>query len=100
MIFIYTTFPTKKEAKAIAEELVTKKLAACVNIFPIHSVYQWEGKVQKSAEYGAIIKTKRQQFNAIKQCIVSCHSYKTPCIVEVSLGRAFKPYLEWVDKNC
>lgn len=100
MIFIYTTFPTKKEARTIAKELILGRLAACVNIFSIHSVYQWEGKLEDSAEFGAIIKTKRQQFESVKQYIVTHHSYKIPCIVEVPLGRVLKPYRQWLNRNC
>lgn len=99
MIFIYITFPTKKEARTIAEGLILGEFAACVNIFPIHSVYQWNGKLENSREYGAIIKTKRQQFESIKQYIVKRHSYQTPCIVEIPLGRVFKPYRQWLDSN-
>ncbi|MBI3335857.1 MAG: divalent-cation tolerance protein CutA [Candidatus Portnoybacteria bacterium] len=99
MIFIYTTFPTKKEARAIAKELVIEKLAACVNIFPIHSLYKWDGKLEDSREYGTIIKTKRQHFESVKQYIASHHSYQIPCIVEIPLGRVLKPYEEWVNSN-
>ena len=100
MIFIYTTFPTKKEARAIAKELILGKLAACVNIFPIHSIYKWEGKLEDTIEYGAIIKTKRQQFESVKQYIALHHSYQIPCIVEIPLGRVLKPYRQWIDSNC
>ena len=100
MIFIYTTFSTKKEARAIAKELVMRKLAACVNIFPIHSLYQWEGKLEDNTEFCAIIKTKRRQFNAIKKYVVGCHGYQIPCIVEVPLGRVLKPYEQWIHANC
>lgn len=44
---IYCTFPTKASAEDLAFDLVTEKLAACVNIFPLEaSVYKWK---QKSA---------------------------------------------------
>ena len=33
-VFIYTTFGTREDAERIAGELVTKRLAACVNLFP------------------------------------------------------------------
>ena len=47
MIFVYSTFPNKKEAKEIGKGLVKNKLAACVNIFPIESIYHWQKKIVK-----------------------------------------------------
>ena len=60
MIFIYSTFPSRKEAGRIGESLVKKKLAGCVNIFPIDSVFTWKGKISKDKEVAAIIKTEKK----------------------------------------
>ena len=40
-----TTWPNKDTAKSIAKLLVENRLAACVQIFPIESVYIWQDKV-------------------------------------------------------
>ncbi len=37
-IFIYTTFASKAEAQKLSRQLVKKKLAACVNVWPIESI--------------------------------------------------------------
>lgn len=45
----YVTTPNEESAKKIATDLVSNKLAACVNIIPnIQSVYEWEGKINAS----------------------------------------------------
>jgi periplasmic divalent cation tolerance protein len=98
MIFIYSTFPNKKEAKKIGERLVQKKLAACVNIFPIESIYSWKGKIVKDKEFGAIIKTKKGNFKKVEKFILENHSYDTPCILEIPIGRATKRYLNWLNQ--
>ena len=45
MAFVYITCKDKKEARKISRFLLEKKLIACANIFPIESMYRWEGKM-------------------------------------------------------
>ena len=99
MIFIYSTFPSRREAERIGESLVRKKLAGCVNIFPIDSVYVWKGKISKDKEVATIIKTEKKNFKKIESFILKNHSYDTPCIIEIPLSRVTKKYLSWLKKN-
>ncbi len=99
MIFIYSTFPTRKEARKIGESLVKKKLAACLNIFPIESIYSWKGKINKDKEFAAIIKTEKKNFKKVEEFILKNHSYDTPCIIEIPIGRVTKKYLEWLKEK-
>lgn len=99
MIFVYSIFPNKKEAKKIGEGLIRKKLAGCVNIFPIESIYTWQKKVVKDREFVAIIKTKKKNFKKVEKFILKNHSYDTPCILEIPIGRVTRKYLNWLNKN-
>lgn len=99
MIFVYSTFSNIKEAKKIGEGLVTKKLAGCVNVFPIESIYSWRGKIVKDKEFAVFIKTERKNFKKIEGFILKNHSYVTPCILEIPIGRISKKYLNWLNKN-
>ena len=85
--------------REIGERLVKKKLAACVNIFPIESIYHWQGKIVKDKEFAAIIKTRRENFKKIEKFILENHSYDTPCILEIPIGRVTKKYLNWLNKT-
>ena len=60
MIFIYITFPNKKEAEKVGLFLVKERLAACSNIFPIESIYRWQGKIVKEKEEVLIVKTLKK----------------------------------------
>jgi uncharacterized protein involved in tolerance to divalent cations len=100
MIIIYSTFPNLKEAKKIGELLIRNKLAGCINIFPINSMYFWKKRVLKNKEYGAFIKTKKQNFKKVKQFVLKHHSYTTPCIIEIPVKRITKKYLNWLDSSC
>ena len=56
-VIIVSTYPDQKTIKKTAKELVKKRLAACVNISKISSIYSWKGKVEDTSEYIAIFKT-------------------------------------------
>ena len=57
IIVIKVTAPNMEEAKSISTQLVTSKLAACVNIMPnVVSIYEWEGVIENSQEVMMMIK--------------------------------------------
>ena len=58
-VIIISTFPDKKTITKIANQLVKKKLVACVNITKISSVYSWKGKIENQSEYLALFKTTK-----------------------------------------
>ena len=69
MIFIYSIFPNKKIAKRVGERLVRKRLAACVNIFPMDLIYSWREKIVKEKGFAVIIKTRKENFKKIEKFI-------------------------------
>lgn len=97
-IFVYITNPTKKEAKKIAKHLLRKKLIACANIFPINSLYRWEGKIVDENEFVLIAKTDNANFEKVKNEVERIHSYKVPCIIKISVS-SNKKYLDWLKKE-
>jgi len=99
MIFVYSTFPNKEEAEKMAEGLISQKLAVCVNIFPIDSVYFEEGKIEKSGEAAAIIKTRKINFKKVEKFISKNHSYKIPCIIGIPIRKVSKKYFRWVKET-
>lgn len=97
-IVIYVTAGNKKEARKIAEGLVKKKLAACVNIVDkVESLFFWEGKAQKAKELLLIIKSKKEKIPEIIKLVRSLHSYKVPEILALPVIAGFKPYLRWIN---
>lgn len=96
MIFVYSTFPSKKEAEKIGSALVRQKLAACVNIFSIESMYWGKSKLVRNKETAMIVKTKKQNFRKVEDFILRHHSYDAPCIIEIPIGRVVRKYLNWL----
>jgi len=96
-IQITTTTETKEQAQAIAQHLVEAKLAACVQIAgPIESTYRWKGKLETTAEWLCLIKTRDDLYNKVEAAIKSLHSYETPEIVAVPIVQGSKKYLQWL----
>ena len=95
--FIYMTAGNKEEAQNIARELVTSRLAACVNIFDnMNSVYMWDGEVQEDSEVVLIAKTTQARLPELVEKVKSIHSYDCPCIVSLPVLDGHKPFLEWI----
>lgn len=67
MILVYITCKNNKEANKIAKQLLQKKLIACANIFPITSLYKWEGKIANDKETVLLLKAVEKNFEKIKK---------------------------------
>ncbi|GBF22605.1 periplasmic divalent cation tolerance protein [Candidatus Gastranaerophilus sp. (ex Termes propinquus)] len=93
---ITTTAPSKDVAKEIAKMLVERRLAACVQMFPIESVYLWRGEICEEGEVALFIKSKTDMFEKIEAAIVESHPYEVPEIVAVSLDRGSEAYFGWI----
>jgi periplasmic divalent cation tolerance protein len=94
---IYVTASTLEEAEAIALTVVRERLAACANILgPIRSVYQWQGKLERSEEVAMLLKTQQSKVDSLVGRIRQLHSYQCPAIVEVPVLGGFKDFLDWV----
>ena len=96
-ILVLNTCNSDEIASKIAETLVSKKLAACVNIVnSIESVYQWQGKIERDKELLLIIKTRKPLFSQLKQEIQEMHDYELPEIIAVPIEAGEKNYLNWI----
>ncbi|MEK7180760.1 MAG: divalent-cation tolerance protein CutA [Patescibacteria group bacterium] len=97
MVFIYVTCKNHEEAVRIARQLVKKKAAGCVNIFPIQSVYGGgDGELRETDETSMIVKTIDSKVQEAEDIVRSLHSYKTPCIASFALHRLNREYKEWL----
>uniref|UniRef100_A0A7C4TD96 Divalent-cation tolerance protein CutA n=1 Tax=candidate division WOR-3 bacterium TaxID=2052148 RepID=A0A7C4TD96_UNCW3 len=99
IIIIYTTFPNLRIAKRIVKDLVKMKLIACGNIFKIDSIYIWQGKIEETGEYGAFLKTNRDNYKMVESFIKKEHPYEIPEIISWNCNEGLKEYLKWVDKE-
>ncbi|MFY9301441.1 MAG: divalent-cation tolerance protein CutA [Candidatus Nitrosotenuis sp.] len=95
-IVILSTYPDKKSISKIANKLVKGKMAACVNVTKISSVYSWQGKIENADEYLALFKTTQKNKAKLKAEIKKTHPYKVPEIAEIRVNDINKSYLQWL----
>src|SRR5919204_866905 len=93
---VMTTCGDRAEAESIATRLVEGRLAACVQIFPIDSVYRWEGAVERAQEWMLFCKIKAADYTVIAATIRAAHSYSNPEIIEVRIEAGAQAYFDWI----
>jgi len=94
---IYITVNSMKEAETIGHDLVSKRLAACVNIIDnMKSIYHWQGKIETGNEVIVIAKTKNELINELIENVKIIHSYECPCIVAFPIIGGNEDFLKWI----
>ena len=91
-----TTVGSKEAAMTIGKLLVENKLAACVQVFPIQSIYFWQDKICHDDEVTLFIKSKTSLFPQIKTFIMENHSYELPEIIQLPITDGLPEYLNWI----
>ena len=97
-IVIFVTASTEEEAHKVAELLLGRRKAACVNIVPeVDSSFWWRGKLDSARESLLIIKTRASLLPEIIEMVKSVHSYEVPEIIALPIIGGSEDYLEWID---
>ncbi|MGJ0343172.1 divalent-cation tolerance protein CutA [Aliarcobacter cryaerophilus] len=98
-VIVQTTTSNEEEAKKIAKILIQDKLAACVQLKDIESLYNWDGKLCCERETLLSVKTKKELFSKVKSKILELHSYDTPEIIELDISNISEDYLKFIKEN-
>ena len=99
LCIIQTTCKDIDEAKKIAKILIEKKLAACVQISNIESLYVWNDELCNDNEKLVSIKTKKKNFEKIQRKIKENHSYDLPEIIAIDIENASEEYKKYIGDN-
>jgi periplasmic divalent cation tolerance protein len=97
-VVVLVTCGSRSEAGRIARAVVTKRLAACVNVLdvPVSSIYRWKGKVERAREFLLLMKTSGKRLAALTAEIERLHSYDTPEVIALPIVAGSSKYLSWL----
>lgn len=96
---IYITAKDETEARKLGRALVGERLAACVNYFPIQSIFRWEGSIEESEETALIAKTRAELVEKVIQRVKELHSYEVPCTVSWIIENGNQDFLAWITES-
>ncbi|MEW1908340.1 divalent-cation tolerance protein CutA [Kitasatospora sp. NPDC085895] len=96
VLVVTTTHDAQEKARALAELVVRERLAACAQVYPIDSVYRWEGEVRSEPEWRIDFKTTAGVVDRLTAFLREHHGYETPEVVAVPVVAGSEAYLAWV----
>jgi periplasmic divalent cation tolerance protein len=99
-LIVFCTCADDQEALRLANMLVERRLAACVNVLPrVQSVYRWEGEVKLESEYLLLMKTTEERFTALRDTLMELHSYEVPELLAIPVWGGSDKYLAWIQES-
>jgi periplasmic divalent cation tolerance protein len=99
-IQVSTTVDKRQDAHKLAELVVKRRLAACVQVMgPIRSTYWWQGKVEEGEEWLCLMKTEKDLYEPLEKAIKSIHPYDEPEIIALPIVEGSEGYLRWIGKE-
>lgn len=97
-IQVFITINNREKAKEIAEILLNKRVAACVQISgPAASLYWWEGSIVEDEEWLLIAKSSIALYNELERLVKEVHVYEVPEILAVRVEKGNGDYLKWLE---
>ena len=93
-----TTESDKKNALRVAKLLIQKKLAACVSIKQIFSVYEWDDDIQETKEFEITIKSKPEFKNYLIEFLNKISTFDVPQIIYKKYNSEMQ-YYNWLNKT-
>lgn len=98
-VLVTTTLADEAAALGLARALVESRLAACVHVAPVTSVYRWQGDLEQAREWSCQIKTTRGRLGELLERVKSLHPYQVPEILTVDIAGGDPAYLRWLDES-
>lgn len=99
-VLILVTTGARDDAERLGQALVTERLAASCSVIPtVHSIYYWEGQLQREHEALLLIKTLESRAAAVEEYVRAHHDYKNPEIIQLAIERGSSAYMSWFEEQ-
>ena len=93
-----TTESSNANALRMAKLLIQNKLAACVSIKQIFSIYKWNDDIEETKEFEIIIKSKTELKDCLIDFINKISTYDVPQIIYKKYDSEMK-YFNWINES-
>ncbi len=97
-VVVLITAPRGK-GEEIARKILEERLAACINITSVKSLYWWQGKIEKDDEDLLVVKTRLDLLDQLARLLKQVHPYQVPELIALPLVTGLKDYIEWLVKE-
>jgi len=98
MVFIYTTCRDVSQAKELGRKIIKARVAACVNIWPIESLYFANDELKEDNEAVLLIKTNESKVAEITNFLIKHHTYTVPLVATINVHRLNREYKSWMEE--
>ena len=92
VLVMITTESNKKNALRVAKLLIQNKLAACVSIKQIFSIYEWDDDIEETKEFEITIKSKPELKDYLVSFLREISTYDIPQIIYKKFNSEIKYY--------
>ncbi len=97
-VAVWVTCASREEGQRLAQLLVERRLAACVNLIDgVESLFRWRGAIDKAKEILLIAKSRAALLPELTAAIKENHSYETPEIIALPIVGGDADYLNWLE---
>ena len=98
LVLVITTESDYNNASNLASFILEMRLAKCISLTQIDSMYWWDGELQDSKEVQLTIKTKLEFMDQLLVVLKKKHTYQLPEVICISASSS-KKYNEWLFKS-
>ena len=98
ILLLITTVPNKLLAEQIAKELIESKLAACVSIKKIKSIYKWKENIEQNEEFEITVKSLPGKLNKLTLFLREKITYEVPELI-YKIFESEKSYFQWIKES-
>ena len=98
VLVMITTESSKTNALRMAKLLIENKLAACVSIKQIFSIYKWNNDIAETKEFEITIKSKLEFKDYLIEFLNKNSTYDDPQIIYKKYYAEIK-YYDWLNKT-
>jgi periplasmic divalent cation tolerance protein len=96
LVDLFVTCAGQVEADSIRSALLSRRLIACGNTWPVMSKFRWDDGIETASEVMLLVKTTRERQAEVVDLVSQLHSYDVPAISVVQVEAGSVEYERWV----